>query len=210
MMDLLWPNGITFPEVTDDYIGKYTGWGYCYESDLMLDMRSKVLTNTLVLDIGAHIGVHTMWLAGVCGCKVVSFEPVPELAAKLRANVAANGLEDRVTVIESALSDRLRRGRMDNTGNTGQSHFVDDPEGPVHTYTLDSFGFVDVSLIKMDVEHHEMQVLAGAERTIDQSSPLLYIEGKDETLDAWMYPRGYKRFGTYAFTPVHGYRRNHE
>jgi len=46
----------------------------------------------------------------------------------------------------------------------------------VRTRTLDSYGFDDVSFIKIDVEGHEMDVLAGSDRTIAQSRPNLLVE----------------------------------
>lgn len=203
-----WPENIVFPEVTDDPIGDKMRRGVCYEPDLLDDIRGRVTPGSLAIDIGAHIGTHTLWLAAVCGCRVVSYEPVPELAAKLRANVSANHLEDRVQVIQCALSDLAGQGEMVNPGiNSGQSRLVPGPEGSVTVAALDSFCWRDVAVMKIDVEHHEMRVLAGAEQTVAQWMPLLYVEGNKRKLDEWLLPRGYQRFGVYATTPVFGYER---
>jgi hypothetical protein len=42
--------------------------------------------------------------------------------------------------------------------------------------TIDSFGFSDVSLIKIDVEGHEKAVLLGAAQTIRTQHPTIFIE----------------------------------
>lgn len=42
--------------------------------------------------------------------------------------------------------------------------------------TIDSFGFRNVSLIKMDVEGYEDAVLAGAKETIQRERPVLLVE----------------------------------
>lgn len=204
-----WPEDIVFPETTDDAIGDKMRRRACYEPDLLADMQRRVTPGSLAIDIGAHIGTHTIWLAAVCGCQVISYEPVPELAAMLRANVEANRLDDRVLIIECALSDHCGNGEMVNPGiNSGQSRLVPDPDGHVAVNTLDSYRWLDVALMKIDVEHHEMRVLAGAVETIDRWKPLLYVEGNKRKLDEWLLPRGYKRFGVYATTPVFGYERD--
>ena len=41
---------------------------------------------------------------------------------------------------------------------------------------MDSFGFENVSLIKIDVEGFEDEVLAGAERLIRESRPVILLE----------------------------------
>jgi hypothetical protein len=53
----------------------------------------------------------------------------------------------------------------------------------VETCTLDSFGFTEVDLLKIDVEGHEMAVLAGARETISRCLPWLIIEALDEQQD---------------------------
>jgi hypothetical protein len=46
----------------------------------------------------------------------------------------------------------------------------------IRTATLDSFGFDDLDLIKIDVEGHESEVLDGAQVTITKSRPALIVE----------------------------------
>ena len=41
---------------------------------------------------------------------------------------------------------------------------------------MDSFGFEDVTLVKIDVEHHEDAVLAGSTQTILANRPIILIE----------------------------------
>lgn len=59
------------------------------------------------VDIGAHLGSVTIALAiDNPGLRVIAVEPVPPNAALLRQNVAANGLGDRVIVLENAAGIR--------------------------------------------------------------------------------------------------------
>jgi uncharacterized protein YndB with AHSA1/START domain len=41
---------------------------------------------------------------------------------------------------------------------------------------LDEYQFTDVSLLKVDVEGHELEVLQGASRTIDRERPVILVE----------------------------------
>ena len=54
-------------------------WG-CYETDVCPSIKEVVEPGWTVLDVGAHIGYHTLLLAKLVGEKgrVISFEPLPE------------------------------------------------------------------------------------------------------------------------------------
>jgi FkbM family methyltransferase len=52
----------------------------------------------------------------------------------------------------------------------------------VHVRALDSFSIRDVSLIKIDVEGHEVEVLRGAVETISASRPVVLVEIKDQNV----------------------------
>jgi FkbM family methyltransferase len=203
---VLYSQSITFPATTADHIGRLLARGECYEADLLRDMRRRV-GRRVAVDVGAHLGGHTVWLAGVCGLHVVAIEPNPTLAAMLRANVDANHLQRHVRVLQVAAGATAARGHLlpDDT-NSGMGRVALDPQGSVEVVTLDSLELADVALVKIDVEGSEMEVLAGAQETIDRWHPLLYVESLDpESLTCWMQERGYEMFGRYATTPVYGF-----
>jgi FkbM family methyltransferase len=59
----------------------------------------------VIVDVGANIGTSTIPFAQARpGCRVVAIEPVPDVFAVLRRNVADNGLTGRVTCVEAAIS----------------------------------------------------------------------------------------------------------
>lgn len=62
----------------------------------------------VLVDIGANVGMFSVLAAGISGCRVVAIEPFSVNVADLEHNVAANGLQDRVTVLHAAASDRER------------------------------------------------------------------------------------------------------
>lgn len=192
-----WPAGIVFPAPSDDHVGRLSAAGKCYEFNLLQDLASRIPRGALVVDVGAHMGVHTTWLAAICGCCVVALEPRPDMFEKLRANVEANGLE--VTLIQAAAGREAGRGTMDDMVLTVSV------DGSIPIITVDSLDLADVAAIKIDVEGFEMEVLEGARETIKAFRPILYVEGELHRLDIWMNAINYKRFGRFAVTPVYGY-----
>ena len=63
-----------------------------------------------MLDIGANVGFYALAAAAASGgdVRIDAFEPTPEVAALLRASVAANGFAG-IAVHEHALGERLEK-----------------------------------------------------------------------------------------------------
>lgn len=132
------------------------------------------------LDIGANIGNHTCYLAEYFD-RVVAFEPNPAVAAVLRANVM--GRKSKIEVVEAGLSDRSGRLNFSvNETNLGASRVTAEPsEMTIKVDTLDQLAgplrLDNIRFIKMDVEQHEEQVLAGAAALLASQRPVLAMEG---------------------------------
>lgn len=133
-------------------------------------------------DIGANVGNHTLFAAlFMKASRVIAFEPNPPAIAVLRANVALNGLEDRVdlTHLGWGLSDTEGTGfsTMTKRANLGATTLVPDGQGSLSVRTGDAM--LDgqrVDFIKMDIEGMEMQALRGLDRTIRTQRPPLFLE----------------------------------
>ncbi len=67
--------------------------------------------NDIVLDVGANIGVFSLYAASR-GAKVFSFEPNPEVFAVLQENIRINNLENRVTPLNMALGDHKGKATL--------------------------------------------------------------------------------------------------
>ena len=142
----------------------------------------------LVIDVGAHRGAFTYWMARAVGKNglVLAFEPLPELT-KYLMSLAKTYADDRVRVFGSALSNREGMATLHLAGHhlgTASLEIELDIMGPpmeVETTMLDAcLARLDtgrtVSLIKCDVECHELAVFQGAEATLQNSKPFLVFE----------------------------------
>ena len=123
--------------------------------------------NDLFVDVGANIGAYTILAASV-GCSVIAIEPIEETFRWLRRNVDVNGLSGRVELHlcgVGACQSKLRFTASQDTIN----HVCTSGESgdEVEVTTLDALlaGRLP-SIMKIDVEGFEFQVLQGARVTL--------------------------------------------
>ncbi|HEY5235051.1 MAG TPA: FkbM family methyltransferase, partial [Rhabdochlamydiaceae bacterium] len=76
-----------------DYIKDLLRNGISWEGDLAKLMKEKIPVGSTAIDIGAHIGTHTLALSEAVGPlgHVLAFEPQPKLFRELFMNMALNG-----------------------------------------------------------------------------------------------------------------------
>jgi len=148
-----------------------------YEQDLISAALPFVDPNEVFFDVGANVGFYALHAARLMqtGC-VYAFEPEPENFARLRKNCELNGFERRVKLHMLAVSDTVGRAvffkcdRNSGWGNLTGFPDVLDSEIEVKTTTIDDFcrceGISRIGFLKIDVEGHEPQVVAGASRML--------------------------------------------
>ena len=204
---------IYLPNADIDYIQKKISTErQPYELEMLQDIQANVSAGDLVLDVGANIGNHTLYLAAIAECKVVSFEPNASLIEALRRSVEINQLGERVTLMPYGVGEAAGQGHFaaimqENLG--GQS--IEIGEGDIRIVALDELELPGrVRLIKIDVEGMELPVLQGAAALIQKDRPLVYVECMNadhyKTISAWMESHGYTYWHTFNATPTHLFR----
>ncbi|MHB1559261.1 MAG: FkbM family methyltransferase [Isosphaeraceae bacterium] len=140
----------------------------------------------VAVDAGANEGLFTHRLARLYN-HVHSFEINPALADRLQRMASAN-----VSVYPVGLSRRAGNGILYTPYYRGRplhgwagleplncSVAERYTESDVTVCPLDSFDLNDVSFLKIDVEGHELELLAGASQTIRRNRPVVLIEVND-------------------------------
>jgi FkbM family methyltransferase len=201
---------MVLPNAAVDYIQrKLATERVPYELEMLRDMQSRLSSGDLVLDAGANIGNHSLYLASIVGCRVAAFEPNKELSNALLTSVKLNDLGDHVTVSSHAL------GKINDTGHFAKeipdnlgSQSIELGDGPIKIKPLDSIRFAGVvKAIKIDVEGMELDVLKGGSRLIDKDRPILYVECQTEeifrTISSWLTKKNYSYWDTFNATPTH-------
>jgi FkbM family methyltransferase len=150
--------------------------------------------NTIVLDIGANIGIMTVHIAkSIKGSVVYAFEPMPNNITAFERIVKYFKLEN-VKLFKIALGNTEGEVEMvmpviSNVRMQGLSHVVHDsiPENnegerfKVPLKVLDKMPELmkpdqRISAIKIDVENFEFFVLDGAKELIRKNKPVVYAE----------------------------------
>lgn len=136
------------------------------------------------LDIGANHGVYAIELARRVGARghVWAFEPTQVPRQRLRASVAANGLDDRLTVVDAALAEAAGTAEFSVHDNS-ELNSRGGRQGRRETVRLealdawwDAAGRPSIDVVKLDAEGSELQVLAGAQRFFAACSPVVMFE----------------------------------
>ena len=209
------PYVICLPHAETDYIqSNLMASERPYEERMLTAMAAGLDPGDVVVDVGANIGNHTLYLAAVAGCRVVAYEPNPELVSGLRGSIEANALQDQVTVREVGVHSRSARGVLAglNAENLGaQSIALAEAEGDFGVVALDEETFPGrVAAMKIDVEGAELEVLRGARDVITRDRPRLFVESGTlagfQDVRGFLEDLGYVLTGTYNLTPTHSYR----
>jgi len=132
----------------------------------------------VVFDVGANIGWFSLLAARRVNPAghVVAFEPSLENAACVQRNAVSNGLGN-VTVIPAAVSDRDGWVSFDANSSL-KGKLSDEGQAIVPAVSLDSWldGREPPSVVKIDVEGAEIQVLRGMAGILKSVKPTLIIE----------------------------------
>lgn len=130
------------------------------------------------VDVGANVGSYTILAAGVAGAHVHAFEPIATSFAHLSRNVRENGLGDRVVLHRVAVGARAGRVSMASSDDT--TNRVLDPGERVRAAIEvdvvrldDALAGVSPTLVKIDVEGFEAEVLAGAEGVLARTAAVI-------------------------------------
>lgn len=201
-----------------------------YEDDLLEYLALAAPKGGIFIDVGANIGNHSVYFGKFIADHVVAIEPSPDLAAVLHRNLEVNHVS--CTILMCGLGKEASSGYLQipsefRSSNSGAGHIVVDHEarvgpaqGPaVQVRTLDEVvrdlllrDRGQISLVKIDVEGTEWDVIAGAREVIEKDRPHLVIElltpDQFRKVADWLAQFGYRnvaRLGkspTYHFVPA--------
>ena len=158
-----------------------------------LERGTRLLIQRLVkpgdvfVDVGAHLGLHTLAAARAMGGRgrIFAFEPFAQSASLLRESVLINGFSDIVGVHEVALSDQAGSAPLFLGAVSGHHSLFplamppgrDASSVDVPLVRLDDAlaGSSPVTLLKIDAEGAELEVLGGAKAVIERSPEIALI-----------------------------------
>ena len=157
-----------------------------YEPRLMLFIEDWLRADDVFVDIGANIGIYSLIASRKCGPgRIIAIEANPNIFQKLKLNLEVNGLTD-VVAVNCAAYDTLGQIEFDLVDGDCEGRILDYQELPTSTKInveadtlpniLHKNNLQAVSIIKLDVEGAEIEVLKGAEQLLRDESPVIIID----------------------------------
>jgi len=150
-----------------------TGSVYCGLDEFadMAFVLHSVRPTDLFVDVGANVGSYTILACAARGAQGIAIEPVLGTFARLKQNLAVNGLTEQVVALNAGVADAEGELRFTVEQNC-MNHVVLVPD-PSENTTLVRVLPLDAlieptkpTFLKVDVEGFEASVVAGAKRTL--------------------------------------------
>lgn len=167
-------------DLPDCAVNKAVNRGRIWEPRIV-KMYSKFLNkDSVVLDIGAHLGTHTIPLSHLCK-EVYSFEPQKKIFTLLKKTITDNQITN-VNLFNNVVSETdgdIVDFVNSNTGKgslwTFRPYLAGDTSEEI-TMTIDNLNLPKVDFMKIDAEKTEWLVLRGAKSTIIEHKPIILLE----------------------------------
>jgi FkbM family methyltransferase len=154
-----------------------------FQNEIELRLLSLLCDRRLTsIDVGAFTGTYAIG-ASIFSKNVIAIEPQPRLAEALRRSMPRN-----VRIVEAALSNVEGSGILRMPTREGGSISRLDPmpgltegwvEVPVKLKCMDDLDCGRVGFVKIDAEGHEIEVLEGAVKVIEDNKPTFLIEAEE-------------------------------
>jgi FkbM family methyltransferase len=167
----------------------WAGYGNGWEGTSLRLWARLVPHAATILDIGANTGAYALAAAALNpAARVMAFEPVPQIAGRLRQNVALNALA--IEVVEAGVSDRTGTAILHEPDADHSYSASLEPamlrgqpglrQTSIAVTRLDDFAAAHhlgrMELLKIDAEMHELPILDGLGRRLAEDRPAMLIE----------------------------------
>jgi len=167
-------------------------------------------------DIGANVGLYTLYAALRRGVTVTAFEPVAATFSQLAENIALSGVGERVVPLCIALSSRsgVAPFYLASAEPGAAMHSLGSPENvegrfdPVRKQHVPAFRADDLLSaiglsvplhVKIDVDGHESSVLEGLGALLDGIRTIcIEVEGGDRTIQQFLLEHGFEPEPSYG------------
>lgn len=191
-----------------------------YEEETRRQICAVLPEGAAFVDVGASFGIHSLGVSlARPDVRVFAFEANPSSFELLSRSIELNGLQERVTPFNVALSDRAEEvSFVSNDENSGDSFIARSPSGRdgrvsrIRSFPLDELepfwsrlrmsGCV-VGCIKIDVQGAEILVLDGMRSLLARDRPAIVIECEQACLSRF----GHDADALYAKLSALGYGR---
>jgi FkbM family methyltransferase len=159
-----------------------------YEPDVWNWLKQRTVPGSIILDVGAQFGLYSMLAARHIGAegRIFAFEPSPETVAVLRRHLTNNGMTERVEIVQAAVGPEEGEVTFYMASTHPENTIAPRVGGPpnlapvkVKAVTVDGFCRqlqLKPTILKIDVEGWELQVLRGARGVVQDPALTICVE----------------------------------
>ena len=160
--------------------------------------------DTVVVDVGANIGLFSLYAAMNGATKVYAFEPNHEAYRCMLKNIEGNALQRRIVPYRHAITSRSNEVVLIPKTASPQNRIargsaIDDGHESVSTMSLDDIvlqhGISRIDLLKMDCEGCEYDILGGTSAsTFSRIGRVIleYHDGREGELEKTLARHGFR------------------
>lgn len=164
--------------VTLGRVGAGRGMAMLTKQPMTIEWIDRFEPRSVFWDVGANIGVYTLYAALGSDTKVVAIEPAAVNYLLLTANCEANGFDDRVQCLLAGLGNQNALASLevsqfvpgDSFGFRNKEHRLYPGRQAAMLFSMDQlvdeYGVACPNYLKIDVPGLSEDILAGAERTL--------------------------------------------
>lgn len=182
--------------------------GIYYEFKMLDYIKNRYGKGGTYIDIGAHLGTHSLFFAKECGAeRVLAFEPQTELCVCHKANMRQNKAT-RVHLFNCGLGDEdkimFARGAGYPLSESDKDEYL-----PVKIRTLKGVIPImpTVKFIKIDTDGMEKQIIKSIDWLLERDRPAMAIEcitGQDrDNMAELLKPYGYRDIACFNASPTY-------
>eukprot|EP00929_Paragymnodinium_shiwhaense_P063690 TRINITY_DN31836_c0_g1_i2.p1 TRINITY_DN31836_c0_g1~~TRINITY_DN31836_c0_g1_i2.p1 ORF type:complete len:443 (-),score=55.20 TRINITY_DN31836_c0_g1_i2:701-2029(-) len=157
------------------------------------DIYRRFAKDRITLDIGAWVGVTSLWMANVAK-KVIALEPSPSAFAELCANYAVNAhIHSKIVLLNAALDAADGSALLSDLGKS-TDHLIkqgvfkgahaDVGTMKIATLELRYPELAYTGFVKVDIEGYELVVVPALEMFLRRVRPTLYLSLHPGSVDA--------------------------
>jgi len=178
--------------------------GNIYEENLIMNHIVPILQKKnkelFILDIGGHIGTHSVLYSKLLNCNILTFEPQTKIFEILQKNITDNNITN-CKIYNCAIGHVCMKTTMSNMLYDGYNCEIEYDTNKTLNYggiglgkngqtvdmiTIDSLNIDKCDYIKIDVEGAEILALMGAINTLKKHKPMIWFENTDKNVSKEM------------------------
>lgn len=192
---------LNLPSIDQDLIqSEIDQSGQFYDLEGLQKLQTILPEQSVIIDVGAHVGNHSLFFHKVCGARqVIAYEPQEQLAATCQQTMIDNNIKEGSVVIHNVACVQMRTPltvSQVKPENLSATKYAISNDGTVPSVILDKqLRDQKIDLLKVSANDMNFLVIIGSEQIIRAHKPIIYTQLADlekASASAFLRDLGYR------------------